>query len=324
NHTLLLDKRLQLSQYPFMARLSPEEVATVDNLNKVKKIRDDLRAMFMSVNAIAILFIPLNMRGVWKGFMSTTFEKARRFNERDQRIYNALIAQAGVAIDNRLLLQQTETALERQERLYVASRIINTSQNLSDLVLAAVATANNPNIEFWLGLLHGESDEDGWTKTVEVIAKSNLGEVEQVSEIHPIFNDDQSPMHSREPEILVDPGEDIQDVPDPVKWMRDIGYEFVAIFPLFSDNTPIAIFYIVSEEPYELSQDDYEVYRALTGQMSTQIQNRNLFTKTEQTLSEIRRLYVATRAISGAQDTAAIYDAVAGHIAMPFIQQSAR
>lgn len=323
NRTLLIDRRLQLSQYPFMERLSGDTTVAVEDLDKVE-ILDDLRRMFSSVNAVALVFIPLNIRGLWKGFMSITFAETQVFSARDQRIYDALIAQAGVAIDNRLLLQQTEVALERQEKLYAASRIINTSQSLSDLVFATVATASNPDLNFWLGLLNNEGDEEGWTQTVEVIAKSQNGEVEEVLEIHPVFSPENSPMRRREPEILVDPGEDIQDVPEPVQWMRSLGYNFVAMFPLFSDNTPIAIFYIVSESPYDLSQDDYEVYRALTGQMSTQIQNRSLFSQTEQTLSEIRRLYVATRAISGAQDTSAIYDAVAGHIAMPFIQQSAR
>ena len=48
---------------------------------------------------------------------------------------------------------------------------------------------------------------------------------------------------------------------------------FISAFPLFSDNQPLALFFIVSYEDYELSNEDYEVYRALTGQMSTQIQN---------------------------------------------------
>jgi len=324
DNIILRGKRLQLSQYPFMERLSGTDVASVDNITALHNIREDLRAMFTGVNAISIIFIPLNMRGSWKGFMSISFDQAKTFSEREKRIYNALIAQAGVAIDNRLLLQQTEDALARQEKLYAASRIINTSQNLSDLVFAAVATSSDPRLDFWLALLEGETDSAGWATTSRIVAKSKSGDVQEVSERHKLFVPEHSPMRRREPEILVDPGEDIIDVPAPVKWMRDLEYKFMAIFPLFSDNTPIALFYIVNKAAYDLSQDDYEVYRALTGQMSTQIQNRSLLTQTEQTLSEIRRLYVATRAISGAQDTAAIYDAVAGHLAMPFIQQSAR
>lgn len=324
NNITLSGKRLQLSQYPFMEQLSGTDIASVDDITALNNIRDDLRSMFMAVNAVAIIFIPLNMRGSWKGFMSISFDRARNFSDREHRIYTALIAQAGVAIDNRLLLQQTEDALARQEKLYAASRIINTSQGLSDLVFAAVATSSEPQLDFWLALLEGEKDSTGWTEISRIVARSQSGNVQEAHEKHDLFVPEHSPMRRREPEILVDPGEDIEDVPAPVKWMRDLQYKFIAIFPLFSDNEPIALFYIVNREAYDLSQDDYEVYRALTGQMSTQIQNRSLLSQTEETLGEIRRLYVATRAISGAQDTSAIYDAVAGHLSMPFIQQSTR
>ncbi|MGB7337681.1 MAG: GAF domain-containing protein [Phototrophicaceae bacterium] len=320
----LIGKRLQLSQYPFMERLSAIEISTVDNIKVLSNIRNDLAQMFFDVNAQSMVFIPLNMRGSWKGFMSITFNEAHQFSERDVRIYDALIAQAGVAIDNRLLLQQTEDALARQEKLYAASRIINTSQSLSDLVFAAVATASDPRLDFWLGMLEGDADREGWGNLSHIVAQSHNGTVETVNTYHDLFVPQHSPMRQREPEILVDPGEDIEDVPPLVTWMRDLEYKFMAIFPLFSDNTPIALFYIVNKQSYDLSQDDYEVYRALTGQMSTQIQNRSLLTQTEDTLNEIRRLYVATRAISSAQDTRAIYDAVAGHLAMPIIQQNAR
>lgn len=324
NHLSLVGKRIQLSGYPLMERLSADDIATVNDITIIENVRDDLRDMFLSVNATSLVFIPLNMRGSWKGFMSITYDRSRVFSESEIRIYNALIAQAGVAIDNRLLLQQTEDALARQEKLYAASRIINTSQSLSDLVFAAVATSSDMRLDFWLALLEGDADDEGWTNTSHIIAKSFSGDVQDANQRHRLFVPDHSPMRRREPEILVDPGEDIQDVPAPVKWMRDLDYKFVAIFPLFSNNNPIALFYIVNRDSYDLSQDDYEVYRALTGQMSTQIQNRSLLTQTEETLNEIRRLYVATRAISGAEDTSAIYDAVAGHLATPFIPQGTK
>lgn len=318
----LLGQQLQMSQYPLLNRLSPIEASFVEDLAK-EDMRDDLRGLFRAVNTGAIVFIPLNIRGEWKGFISVEFNKARYFSEREQRVFSALIAQAGVAIDNRLLLQQTEDALARQEKLYAASRIINTSQSLSDLVFAAVATASEHVIDFWLALLEGDTDESGWPHQARIIAQSEQGEVAETSIRHPLNLDEQSPIRRREPEIYSNLST-MTDLPDFAKWIKEQGYQFAAIFPLFSDNVPIAMFYMVSQNNYELTQSDYEVYKALTGQMSTQIQNRRLLERTEETLQDIRRLYVASRAISGAQNMESIYDAVAGHLAMPFIQQSVR
>ena len=82
----LIGKRIQLSGYPFMERLSPDDVASVDDIGILKNIREDLRDMFLSVNATAMVFIPLNMRGSWKGFMSITYDRRRNFTESELRI----------------------------------------------------------------------------------------------------------------------------------------------------------------------------------------------------------------------------------------------
>ena len=70
------------------------------------------------------------------------------------------------------------------------------------------------------------------------------------------------------------------------------------MLPLFSANQPIALFGITSTELHEFTSEDYEVYRALTGQMSTVLQNRRLLEQTELALDETRRLYAASRSIA--------------------------
>src|SRR5690606_32152136 len=88
--------------------------------------------------ARALAVVPLTMRGLWRGAIAIEFPEPRRFTAQDQRIYTALIDQAGVAIDNSLLLRQTAAALEETSRLYAASRAISSAPSLS-LVFAAAA-----------------------------------------------------------------------------------------------------------------------------------------------------------------------------------------
>jgi GAF domain-containing protein len=316
-------QRYQMSGYPFMAQLSPDEVVFIEDITRLSSVMGGaLIQLFTTINARSMVFIPLNIRGVWKGFMSIEFGKPLGFSEEERRIYNALIGQAGVAIDNCLLLQQTENALSRQERLYAGSRIINTAQRLHDLVYAALMTSDDPRLDFWLGLAEGDLDVLGWFTRVRIIAKSVGGSVIETNEIRHMVVAENSPMRRREPEVLADLGADIDNttVTPSVAEMRNMGQRFMAIFPLFNENTPIAFFYMVAVEDYTLSDDNYDVYKALSGQMSIQIQNRRLLERTEEALNETRRLYVATRAISGAQNTHAVYDAMAGHVAMPFVQ----
>ncbi len=319
----IVGERLQLSKYRFFDRLRPDDITIIEDTTQVSITSSRLLQLMSSMNARSIVFIPLTIRGAWKGFISVEFATTHVYTEKERRVYNALIAQAGVAVDNRLLLQTTEDALVRQEKLYASSRIINTARVLPDLIYAAVATTSDSGIDFWLGLLEGDlhDADDDWSARAHIVAKSDERAVVEVDEYHQVFLPQDSPMYDREPQLIRDTDPQTDDVSALVRWLRSLGYRFMATFPLFSDNEMIALFYIVSKEDYELSGDDYEVYRSLTGQMSTQIQNRRLLEQTEQALSEARRLYVATSAITGASETAAIYETVASHLALPFIQQ---
>ena len=141
-----------------------------------------------------------------------------------------------------------------------------------------------------------------------------MGNVIQTNEVHTVNIPEESPMHQGNPEIVSDQTGN--------SWMWDTSHAFISTFPLFSDNQPLAIFFIVSYEDYHLSSDDYEAYRSLTGQMSTQIQNSQLLEQTELALAETQRLYIASRAIAGATDIDSIFESAAGHLALPFMQST--
>lgn len=315
------DAALKMADYPFLNGLDSQASTLVSDLPAL----DDraFARLFSALGALALAVVPLNMRGAWKGFITIEFPTPRQFGEREQRVYDALVGQAGVAVDNRLLLQQTEEALTRNEKLYAASRLINTARGLSDLVYAAVATASDNMLNFWLGLLEGEADITGWRDEIRIIAYSEGSNVVEASQLLPLTIDSRSPLRIREPEVTVDDDPTQVATTPAMQRLRAAEQRFMAIFPLYVDNLPIALFYIVSKEPRELSQEDFDVYKALTGQMSTQIQNRRLLERTEAALNETTRLYVASRAISSAQDMNTLYETLAGHAAAPFAQVKA-
>jgi len=306
--------RLHLPEHPLMERLTGESVLTVSDIVSDPDMDPNLIRLAQEMGAQSIVFVPLSMRGQWKGFLTIYFDQVHNYSERETRIYNALIDQAGVAIDNRLLLEQTENALERNEKLYASSRIINTAQSLQDLVYAAVATTSSTQVDFWLGVFEDDNEENPWQNRLRIVARSEMGNVMEVSDYHDVDIPIDSPMRQRETEIVSDNSSS--------SWMWDTSHAFVSAFPLFSDNKPLALFFIVSYEDYQLSNEDYEVYRALTGQMSTQIQNSRLLEQTELALAETQRLYIASRAIAGATDVDSIFESAAGHLALPFMQSA--
>ena len=65
----------------------------------------------------------------------------------------------------------------------------------------------------------------------------------------------------------------------------------------------------------QFSNEDEALLRAVADRVAIAIENARLFEQTESALSETRRLYTATRAISGAASPRAVYSAAAEHLA---------
>jgi GAF domain-containing protein/DNA-binding response OmpR family regulator len=316
--------RVRIADHQFLRDAKSDRISLINNAQQDARVDPLLATILERLNARALVLIPISVRGLWRGFITITFPQPRQFSDREGRIFSALSDQAGVAIDNRLLLRQTEEEVARNENLYAASRIINTSQSAKDLVYAAVATNTNPALSFALSLLEGELDATGWPTQARMVARSEHGIVHEIDVLYPVFITPDSPMRLRNPEIIIDETPNNPNVPSPVKWIRAQGYRFMAIFPLFSANQPIALFHITSNQLYELQATEYEVYRALTGQMSSQIQIRRLLQTAQSALDETSRLYVASRAITTAQDFEELYTAAVEHLARPFLLQDAQ
>ena len=307
---LMFAQRIHIGDHPLLAALQPDRVLVVNDVAHDTRLDDRLRHMFQLVSAAALVVVPLNVRGLWRGVILLEFPAPRAFTEQEGRIYTALIDQAGVAVDNRLLLHQTEMTLTQIERLYGASRIINTAQSMQDLVRAVVTTSNDLRLDYALSLLEGDLDADGWPTSERLAAFTRQGEVYEHDHAFGLRLPSDSPMRNRAPQELAadDPAWPL------VQYLRAEGARYCAAFPLFSANRPVALFYVLAAEAYEMAAEDYEVYLALAGQMSTVLQNRRLLDQTAQALDETRRLYAASRAISEAADSQAVYQAAAAHL----------
>ncbi len=306
---------LRFGDHALLTEMQPNQVTLITNAARDKRLDDTFRRIVGSTGAQSMVFIPFSVRGIWRGVIMVEFPEARDFTEREGRIYGALIDQAGIAIDNRMLLHQNEMALAEIERLYAASRIINMAQSMPDLVRAAVNITNDPKLNFELSIFEGQIDSTGWPTHARMIARSHDGEVYNADELLPFSFGEDSPLRRREPVVLRDLNPRAPSDDEMITYMRTHGLRMVVTLPLFSANQPIALFHVISSELRELSGEDYDVFRALTGQMSTVLQNRRLLEQTELALDETRRLYAASRSIVAAADSAAVYQAAAIHLA---------
>jgi GAF domain-containing protein/DNA-binding response OmpR family regulator len=312
---LLSGIQLALSDHPILNTMEPHQIVLVNNVERDSRLDETLRAILISLNAQSLVIIPFVVRAVWRGVIMAEFPRARTFSEREGRLFNALIDQAGVAIDNRMLLRENELALEQLERLYTASRITNMAESATDLVMAALATTNDRSLGFEIGIFEGDLDESGWPTRLRIVAISDGDRALGDSRLYKMPMPKDSPLRSREPQIIIDRRPNELNSAPMIAFLRERGRRFAAVFPMFSANRPLALLIITAPEPRDLTTEDYEIYRALTGQMSTVLQNRRLLDQTAAALDETRRLYIASRAIAAAPDAETVYQAAITYIA---------
>lgn len=316
-----LTQRFFLQDFNIFNQGNMGQVILIQDADRDSRLTHDMRHLFHQIDCRAAVFIPLNARGTQRGYIFAEFAEPRDFDEREGRIFANLVDQAGVAIDNLLLLQQTEQALEQNERLYASSRIINQAQVFEDLVRASVATTNENDLNFGLVLFEGELDETGWSTRLHHIAQSRNGGIYTPDRMYDVFIPMTSPMRERQSEVVTD--ESAQDNGAHEVFMRIVhanGDNYATIYPLFSANQAIALFIVSRKQIEALSDRDQEIYRALSGQMSTVIQNRQLLERTESALDETRRLYDASRAITLASDIDMMFKTAGEHIALPSLR----
>ncbi|PJF27519.1 MAG: hypothetical protein CUN53_03735, partial [Phototrophicales bacterium] len=311
---LLTGVQLALSDHPILDTMQPYQIVLVNDVERDNRLDETLRAILLSLSAQSLVIIPFVVRAAWRGVIMAQFGHSRTFSEREGRLFNALIDQAGVAIDNRMLLRENELALEQIERLYTASRITNMAESAVDLVTAALATTTDKRFGFELGIYEGGFDETGWPTRLRIVAVSNGDRAIGDSRLYTMQTPKDSPLRSRESLIIIDRKPDEPNNTPMIAFLRERRCKFAAMFPLFSANQPLALLIITSVEPVDLTSEDYEVYRALTGQMSTVLQNRRLLDQTAAALDETRRLYIASRAIAAAPDADTIYQAASTYI----------
>jgi GAF domain-containing protein/CheY-like chemotaxis protein len=312
--------RLFVTSHPLLESLEPGLVTLINNVEQDSRLDSTLLSMFRRIHTNAVVIIPLTVRTEQLGILLIHYPDTRDFNEQEGRVFAALIDQAGVAIDNRLLLRQTEEARRRSEILYIAGRQINTMQTFDDLIRAVMETRKDRALDFRLTLLEGELDVTGWPTIGRIVAQSRDGHVDETVRRHPLMISPDSLLRERKVVIYRDNLPGMDTIPPQVVALRREGYKMMAHFPLFSANQPIALLSVLSKTNDELSADDLDVYYALTGQMATQLENRRLLVRTENALDETRRLYLASRAISGAEDLHSVYGFALEHLTRPFVR----
>ncbi len=214
------------------------------------------------------------------------------------------------------LLSQLKTSLDETESLYSASHKLALANNMPEMITAVISGESVQEINRGVLVLF-TYDENGQLVRMNVEANYHSGAgtppppagTEYLRDLYePIFIREDSGFYNDITTAQIDQG------------LREIllrqNILAMAVLPLWSSNKQIGVFLLQSSLKHEFTDQEIRTFPPLVDQMSTAIENLQLFERTQEALSETELLYKVSSGISNAVD---LHDLVklVGESAMP-------
>ncbi len=275
-------QQLMLSGQPFVTNRLPDDIplAEFSHAALAKPIR-------------AVLQAPMIMRGETIGWLTVvSADEQRRFSQRETDLARAMADQVTIAIQNRLLLEQTE---RRAEQLRAVATVGEAVTGLTDLseVLRLTVNLIRDRFGFYHVSIFLVDDRREWA-----VVKASTGDVGKimVERPHRLAVGSNSivgfvTFHAK-PRIALDVGKDAVHFNNPL--LPDTRSEMA--LPLISRGVTIGALDVQSVEPNAFAAEDIEALQIMADQITTALETARLFEETQRRLHEQAMLYrIGTR-----------------------------
>jgi GAF domain-containing protein len=275
-------QKLLLDGQPFTSYDVANDVRLAEfrSFNQQKFIRSTLQA-------------PMIIRGETIGWIGVdAVDEYKEFAQKDIDLARAMADQIAIAIQNNWLLEQTE---RRAEQLKAVASVGEAMTGLMELDEVLKTTVNLIRDRF--GFYHVSifllDDQREWA-----VVRASTGEVgrQMVARPHKLKVGSNSIVgyatHHAQPRIALDVGEDKIHFKNPL--LPDTRSEMA--LPLVSRGVVIGALDVQSVEANAFTHDDVETLQVMANQITTAIENAQLFEQTQRRLNEQAMLYrIGTR-----------------------------
>lgn len=309
------ESRFLLSSFPsFPQLLHPDAPLLIEDVLHDPRLDENLRALLgKHFGAKSSLFMSIVVSGQWLGFINAVYPKEMSFPESDIRRMAALVNQAGVALQNLRNIEVAEQrAIESQKRseeLTMINRVVTAVVSSPDIhqVLDTMATelvdvfsVNNVDI----ALL-----EEQQNALLVVAAKSSLPTVPSIEGmVMPIqANLSSQEVIIKKRPLLVTDAQNSELTSSMHSMLRERGVENMLMVPIIAAGEVVGVVSLgVSEKQRTFTPEELRLAETLIAQLSTAIQNANLFDQIQSALAETETLYQASAELNAAQSYADI------------------
>jgi PAS domain S-box-containing protein len=287
--------RFYLPDFP-MARLwidNPGEPMLIADIVNDERVDAMTQAIYQQIGFQASIILPLQLGKRWIGLISLNWFSVQKFSDKDERLYQAIAAQAAVVVNNLLQIRRTQAALAEAENLYEASRRVNEAHDLQGIV-AAVAETGPVSIFNRAVLNIFEHNADGEIVALNVAANWHSGQGRPPTAVGTRYGLVEFSylrvLLKPEAVFYEDAQEDERLDSETQSLARQLNIHATAVLPLWSGERRLGVLMLESEESYHFSPDETQPYIALARQAAVALENRRLLEETRSALAEVEAI----------------------------------
>jgi len=176
-----------LANYPSTAEwfMVPDEPLLINNINQVNEIDPNLATLYHQMDTIGLVALPLKLGLYWVGVIIMSWSNAQSFTERDQRLYQSIMAQTTVVVNNLLLFEQTQARAAQLEQLSQVEMQLSLAITEADILNSvSLLTTGLPNSAIALNYLNVDEVGKPYSQSiVAVLATSDDGKIPATWEV---------------------------------------------------------------------------------------------------------------------------------------------
>ncbi|MEO0563213.1 MAG: GAF domain-containing protein, partial [Chloroflexota bacterium] len=260
-----------------------EENIYIEDLGAISEPTPFEKALIDMDSIAAFASVSLRVKGMPDGRVFLGYRQPQNFSEGDARYLNAIADSASVVIDNILLLEQVQTALEETSTLYQASRTLTDATEPDQILQVVVEKLIGDHVNQVFVALLTSPAWDSAAATVEVVASwqdtdgIDLQGISLTAEQFPAWRQLASTTVLTVDDVHAD------NTLDDLERMgiESLDTRALAIIPLRVPSRSIGSVWIGSNEPHTHTESEKRIFQAFAEQASLSLEASFLLEKSE-------------------------------------------
>ena len=268
-------------------------------------------ARLRKTGIFSILTFGLRVGNRLLGILTIGSEQALPTDEAQLDNFRVIADQVSITVENRLLLNQTETALKTLQDQYNIASIVHENE-ASDAILGAIhGFVGSKCRDSYLGVI----DTEVSLTVVHIVAETNNGYTRAANRYIPLHSlPAWDTLAALETLYIADINLDEFLMEQERSRLRQQGIGGMLVIPLVASQQLLGVIVFSNPAQVSLPPEQLRALRNLGDQLAIVLENGALLRSTAQTLEETQVLYVVTRSILATQDTMDVLRTLRQHL----------